>query len=236
MLSEKTQTLLVLPFNGQEHILFTSTTCLGVHLMLHPMMPLYTHRDIQALAREAYFYQLSELLHHIQHTALVPQPSTRSFFDMLYLETGFKSIEHPAAIKEMEHAKTVMMQQLNHIVHVRSQDGFTVEEILPGVAHRQDEVGNNTEHNLYYNVLLKKVVPLLPQDMTAEGDDVDDDDGDNDGDDDQQHQQRQQQGEGAEDNNVGGGGGGGGGGGERAHQQQRQGGSNRSGVAASADG
>jgi len=144
-------------------------------------------RDVQALAREAYFYQLPDLIHHIQHTPLLPQPSTRTFFDMLYLETGFISLEQEDAMKDMERDKMVMMQQLNHLLHKRSQEGFAVEEILPGVAHRQDDDGSNTQHNLYYNVLLKKVVPLLPQDMLGDGDEQQD------GEDEEDEEERQQQ-------------------------------------------
>lgn len=144
-------------------------------------------RDVQALAREAYFYQLPELIHHIQHTPLMPQPSTRTFFDMLYLETGFKSLEQDDEMKDLEGLKMIMMQQLNHLLHKRGQEGFAVEEILPGVAHRQDDDGSNTQHNLYYNVLLKKVVPLLPQDMLGDGDEQQD------GEDEEQDEEEQQQ-------------------------------------------
>lgn len=49
-------------------------------------------RDLQALAREAFFYQLSDLVGHIQDTVIMPHPSTRTFYDMAYLETGFQVI------------------------------------------------------------------------------------------------------------------------------------------------
>lgn len=161
------------------------------------------HRELQALAREAYFYQLQELLHHIQHTAIVPQPSTRTFYDMLYLETGFRPIEDPQAMRGMERAKTVLMQQLNHMIHKRAQDGYAVEDVLPGTAHKTDGGGGGSggsgsggssrgggagrgrggegsgseQHNLFYNVLMKKVVPLLPQEMLPDVEDDADGDG-----------------------------------------------------------
>jgi hypothetical protein len=116
----------------------------------------------------------------------MPHPSTRTFFDMAYLETGFRALEGPQAMRNMERAKMVMMQQLNQIVHEKHLEGFAVEEVLPGTAHSQDAEGNQMQHNLYYNVLLKKVVPLLPQEMTVEDDDQQEED-------DEPHHQQQQQ-------------------------------------------
>ncbi len=118
-------------------------------------------RDLQALAREAQFYSLPGLVEHIQNTSLMPQPGTRTFYDSLYLETGFKSIEGPS-LKEMEKCKVVVMQQMNHVLSLRSQDGFYVDNFSCGVNHKAGPDGA-MQHNLYYNILLKKVVPLLPR-------------------------------------------------------------------------
>lgn len=61
-------------------------------------------RDLQALAREAQFYGLPGLLDHIERTSIMPQPGTRTHYDSLYLETGYRSIE-PHNLKEMERCK-----------------------------------------------------------------------------------------------------------------------------------
>jgi hypothetical protein len=119
-------------------------------------------RELQALAREAAFYSLPGLVDHVQGISLMPQPGTRTYYDSLYLETGFKSIEGPS-LKEMEKCKVVVMQQMNHVLSLRAQDGFYVEDISCGVNHRSDPESTIVQHNLYYNILLKKVVPLLPR-------------------------------------------------------------------------
>lgn len=58
-------------------------------------------RELQALAREASFYQLPVLVEHISNTSIMPQPATQTYYDSLYLETGFKALEGPE-IAEME--------------------------------------------------------------------------------------------------------------------------------------
>eukprot|EP00879_Flechtneria_rotunda_P024670 GHRR01026171.1.p1 GENE.GHRR01026171.1~~GHRR01026171.1.p1 ORF type:complete len:286 (+),score=97.61 GHRR01026171.1:406-1263(+) len=123
-------------------------------------------RELQAVAREAVFYQLSALLQHIHCTSIMPQPGTRAFYDTLYLETGFSSIEGPH-LRDMERRKIVVIQQLNHVLHVRSTEGFYVDNLESGVKQRQakaDAEGHDggMQHNMYWNVLLKKVVPVLP--------------------------------------------------------------------------
>lgn len=72
--------------------------------------------------------------------------------------------------QEVERHKVVLMQQLNHMVHEMHLEGFAVEQVLPGVSTREGPDGAGMEHNLYYNVLLKKVVPLLPQEMAGDDD------------------------------------------------------------------
>lgn len=153
-----------------SHMLLSDTT--GCSCC--PTVLLLLCRELQALAREAFFYQLTDLLQHIQHTVIMPHPSTRTFYDMAYLETGFQALEGTGAISKMERSKLVMMQQLNQIVHEKHMEGFAVEEVLPGTAHKQDKDGQQVQHNLYYNVLLKKVVPLLPQEMMVEDDQQED--------------------------------------------------------------
>jgi hypothetical protein len=73
---------------------------------------------------------------------------------MAYLETGYIQMEGDDAMHSMECAKRLVMQQLNHIIHQRAEEGFAVQEVSPGTAHRTDDAGN-THHNLYYNVLLQ---------------------------------------------------------------------------------
>lgn len=58
------------------------------------------------------------------------------------------------------------MQQMNHVLSLRAQDGFYVDAFTSGVNHRPDNEGH-TQHNLYYNILLKRVVPLLPRRLPA---------------------------------------------------------------------
>jgi hypothetical protein len=113
------------------------------------------------VAREAYYYQLTELVGHVQHTCVVKHPSSNVFYDMAYLETGFRDIR---AMRDVERAKVVLMQQLNRIVATKQQEGFAVDEVLPGTAHQQDEEGH-VQHNMYFSVVFKKVVPLLPTEM-----------------------------------------------------------------------
>lgn len=60
-------------------------------------------RDLQALSREAAFYQLPQLLHNINAHHITPQPGTREFYDSLYIETGFKSMKRN--INEFEASK-----------------------------------------------------------------------------------------------------------------------------------
>lgn len=55
-------------------------------------------RQLQALAREASFYQLPVLLDHISSACIMPQPGTSVQFDTLYLETGYKALEGPELI------------------------------------------------------------------------------------------------------------------------------------------
>ena len=81
-------------------------------------------------------------------------------YDSLYLETGFNSIEGPS-LKEMEQRKVVVMQQMNHVLTQKNTDGFYVEACDCGVNHREGPDGG-MQHNLYYHILLKKVVPVLP--------------------------------------------------------------------------
>lgn len=45
--------------------------------------------------REAAFYQLPILLDHISDSAIMPQPGTRTSYNSLYLETGFKAMAGP---------------------------------------------------------------------------------------------------------------------------------------------
>lgn len=79
-----------------------------------------------------------------------------------------------------------MMQQLNHVLAVHGQQGSFVDQIQAGVQHRtqpasasgdhlmQDPGSNAVEQvNLYFNVLLKRVVPLV-QDGLSDADGVDD--------------------------------------------------------------
>eukprot|EP00877_Chromochloris_zofingiensis_P012650 jgi/Chrzof1/7639/Cz02g31070.t1 len=127
-----------------------------------------TNRELQALAREAQYYGLPGLVEHIQSTSIMPQPGTRAHYDSLYLETGFKSIEGPS-LKEMEKCKVVVMQQMNHVLSLRAQEGFYVDQFYCGVNHRPDGDTGIMQHNLYYNILLKKVVPLLPRRLTLGG-------------------------------------------------------------------
>lgn len=102
------------------------------------------------------------------------------------------------------------MQQLNHVVAVRAQQGCYVDQIEAGVEHRQrpattssadseadgkeGENGNSRsgDHqvNLFFNVLLKRVVPVMP-DGLIEGDG--DDDGDDEADADQCDNQNQEE-------------------------------------------
>lgn len=119
-------------------------------------------REVHALAREAAFYKLPGLVEALSKGSVMPQPATRAYFDSLYLETGYKSIEGPA-LKEMERCKVVVMQQMNHVLGHRAQEGFFVDHIEAGVQHRKDPVKGLTEHNLFYNILLKKVVPMVPR-------------------------------------------------------------------------
>ncbi|KAJ9518584.1 hypothetical protein QJQ45_018617 [Haematococcus lacustris] len=110
---------------------------------------------LAALAREAQFFGLPGLLDRIHHMSIVPQPNTRVVYDSIYLETGFNSIEGPS-LKEMEQRKVVVMQQMNHVLHQKSLDGFYVAACDCGVNHREtSEAG--TQHNLYYHILLCKV-------------------------------------------------------------------------------
>jgi hypothetical protein len=158
-------------------------------------------RELQAVAREAYYYQLTELVGHVQHTCVVKHPSSNVFYDMAYLETGLRDIR---AMREVERAKVVLMQQLNRIVATKQQEGFAVDELLPGTAHQQDEEGH-VQHNMYFSVVFKKVVPLLPMEMMVpESDEEEDIDAE------QQQQQYQQQ-EGAEQVHQ-----------QHQHQQQQQ--------------
>lgn len=119
--------------------------------------------DLQALAKEAEYYQLPGLIERIQSSSVVPQPGTRALYDSLYLETGFNSIEGPS-LKEMEQRKVVVMQQMNHILQQKQADGFFVESCKCGVNHRETQEGG-MQHNLYYHILLKKVVLVLPRRM-----------------------------------------------------------------------
>lgn len=120
-------------------------------------------RELQGLAKEAEYYQLPGLLERIQSTSIVPQPGTRALYDSLYLETGFNSIEGPS-LKEMEQRKVVVMQQMNHVLQQKQADGFYVDSCKCGVNHRESQDGG-MQHNLYYHILLKKVVPVLPRRM-----------------------------------------------------------------------
>jgi hypothetical protein len=79
------------------------------------------------------------------------------------------------------------MQQMNHVLARRAQEGFAVERFDCGVNQRPTPGGDaagaasapaqaqggggggggggegcDVQHNLYYNIVLKKVVPLLP--------------------------------------------------------------------------
>lgn len=116
-------------------------------------------RDLQALARESEFFQLPGLMERIQSTSIMPQPSTRCMYDSLYLETGFNSIEGPN-LREMEQRKVVVMSQLNHVVQAKQADGYFIEVCKCGVSHREGPDGC-MQHNLFYHILLKKVVPIL---------------------------------------------------------------------------
>jgi hypothetical protein len=58
-------------------------------------------RQLQALAREADFYQLPGLADRIAQHTLAPAAAKRCRYDSLYLETGFNSIEGEA-LKEMD--------------------------------------------------------------------------------------------------------------------------------------
>lgn len=72
-----------------------------------------------------------------------------------------------------------MMQQLNHIINARAQQGFYVDRTNAGVLHRphpedtKDDTsdqdpgsssssnGGRQQVNMYFNVLLKRVMPLI---------------------------------------------------------------------------
>jgi len=76
----------------------------------------------------------------------------------------------------------LITQQMNHVLGRRAQEGFCVERFDCGVHQRPAPRGGGdgegapgagagaaagesagcTQHNLYFNILLKKVVPLLP--------------------------------------------------------------------------
>lgn len=52
------------------------------------------------------------------------------------------------------------MQQMNHVLQQKSLDGFFVAACDCGVNHREGPDG--MQHNLYYHILLKKVMPAFP--------------------------------------------------------------------------
>lgn len=60
-------------------------------------------------------------------------------------------------------SQVTVMQQMNHVLSMRAQDGFFVDSINAGVNQRDPQDGGSLQHNLFFNVLLKRVVPLLPR-------------------------------------------------------------------------
>eukprot|EP00199_Chlamydomonas_sp_CCMP681_P000744 CAMPEP_0119104806 /NCGR_PEP_ID=MMETSP1180-20130426/2926_1 /TAXON_ID=3052 ORGANISM="Chlamydomonas cf sp, Strain CCMP681" /NCGR_SAMPLE_ID=MMETSP1180 /ASSEMBLY_ACC=CAM_ASM_000741 /LENGTH=502 /DNA_ID=CAMNT_0007089655 /DNA_START=10 /DNA_END=1518 /DNA_ORIENTATION=- len=124
-----------------------------------PFSPLPSEAtELTSLAREADYYGLPGLVGLIQNQSISPEPGTRSVYDSVYLETGFLSIEG-ASLKDMEHRKTVVMQQMNHVLHSKALDGFLVASCNCGVNHQHQDGG--MLHNLYYHVLLRRSVPVL---------------------------------------------------------------------------
>ncbi|KAF5840007.1 hypothetical protein DUNSADRAFT_18044 [Dunaliella salina] len=116
--------------------------------------------ELAALAREAEYFNLPSLLNRIRNTAIMPQPNTQAMYDSIYLETGFNSIEGPG-LKEMEQRKILVMQQMNHVLAQKALDGFFVAACDCGVNHRDVEDGG-MHHNLFYHILLKRVMPVAP--------------------------------------------------------------------------
>lgn len=55
----------------------------------------------------------------------------------------------------------LVMQQMNHVLAQKALDGFFVATCDCGVNHREAEEGG-MHHNLYYHILLKRVVPVTP--------------------------------------------------------------------------
>lgn len=115
--------------------------------------------ELATLAREAEYFGLSGLVDRIRNSAIMPQASTQAVYDSIYLETGFNSIEGPS-LKEMEQRKVVVMQQMNHVLAQKALDGFFVAACDCGVNHREGQDG--MQHNLFYHILLKKVMPVPP--------------------------------------------------------------------------
>lgn len=53
------------------------------------------------------------------------------------------------------------MQQMNHVLAQKALDGFFVAACDCGVNHREVPDGS-MHHNLFYHILLKRVMPVTP--------------------------------------------------------------------------
>jgi hypothetical protein len=94
----------------------------------------------------------------------------------------------------MEQSKVLLMEQLNHLLSCQAELGFFVEQAKVHIVHRSlpddrqhdDDIAaggagaagraaraGEVQYNLQYHMLMKKVVPVLPQEMMDEDDPLD---------------------------------------------------------------
>eukprot|EP00775_Hariotina_reticulata_P010958 gene10958-11112_t len=168
------------------HILEYLRACVNGEVTCNPLP--HNASELQALAREAAFYKLHDLLDVIHRSSIQPQPATRTFYDAILLETGFYSLAGPG-LEAMEQSKVLLMEQLNHLLAGHAEQGFFVEQAKVNIVHKSlpsdrqhDDLaaggagaagsgagaGEQVQYNLQYHMLMKKVVPVLPQEMLEE--------------------------------------------------------------------